>query len=202
MKICLSLDDFSAVNHRMDLLSKLKFIYPNFKVSLFTVPIDTPQDWGMYQIRKENLAMIKDNLDWIQIIPHGLYHNHGREMQINYEEFKKVIPRIEEAFNKDGLPFEKGFKAPHWRWTEGVVQVLDELGWWGAIDPRQKMPCPKKFYKFTHTLDNFPLNEEVLKLHGHIYGTKNDLGECSRSLLPYKFKEATWHYVTEFLQTK
>jgi MoxR-like ATPase len=53
MKVCLTLDDFSIVNNRLDVLLKLKKHFPDFKVSLFTVPKDEKQDWGAYQIRRE-----------------------------------------------------------------------------------------------------------------------------------------------------
>lgn len=203
MKIVLSIDDFSVVNNRLDLLLKLKEIYPGFKVSLFTVPIDVKTDWGTYQIVDDLLQEVKKHLNWIQIIPHGLTHN-GREMKhMSYEDMKKTIPLIEAAFKNDGLPFEKGFKAPHWSVSDGVVKALEEAGWWLAVDPRQpQMPLTKKFYRYTQSIDQvLDLNADVLKLHSHIFGTKNDLGKCFDNLLKIP-KEATWHFATEFLEEK
>ncbi|MDP1729043.1 MAG: hypothetical protein Q8L27_02460 [archaeon] len=171
MKICLDLHDFSVVNNRLDLLLKLKEIYPGFKISLFTVPIDERMDWGPYIIRPDLLKLVKENLDWIQIIPHGLNHNSNREMlKYNYEEFRyKVIPAIKEAFDKDGLPFVKGFCAPHWRWNKYVVKALDDEGWFGSIDPRQpNMLSTKKFFRYSHPIDEPLTNANVLKLHGHV----------------------------------
>lgn len=200
MKIALDLHDFSVVENRLDLLLKLKELYPDFKVSLFTVPIDKKKDWGSYLVRRENLAKIKANLDWMQIIPHGLYHDSNQEMMVGYEVFKHdILPKIEEAFQTDGLPYEKGFCAPHWRWTEEVVKVLDEFGWWGAIDPRQNKPCPKRFYAYSHKLDE-PLEGELLKIHGHIYGTKNDIGLNFNKLT--NLKDVEWHYITDFIENK
>jgi len=203
MKIVLSLDDFSVVNNRLLWLLKLKEHFPGFKVSLFTVPIDEPQDWGPYLERNEFLKVIKENLDWMQIIPHG-YNHRGSEMRnAEWRYFKEVtVPAIEEAFKKDGLPYEKGFKAPHWRWSDGVVQALDEMGWWGAIDPRQpNMAKPKRFYCHDYAIDDFnPESHDILKLHGHVYGTRNDLAKCFDNLLKIP-KDAEWHFVTDFLET-
>lgn len=199
--ICLDLHDFSIAHPRLDVLFKLKEHFPKFKVSLFTIPIDEKKDWGPSLIRDENLKLIK-TLDWIQIIPHGYTHNSNKEMMLNYEQFKNLLPKIEEVFKQDGLLYEKGFCAPHWRWTEGVVQVLDELGWWGAIDQRQNKPCPKRFYAYSHKLDE-PFWEAIgdLKLHGHIYGTKNDIGLCFNNLLRLH-RDTDWRFATDFLEIK
>ena len=203
MKVCLDLHDFSVVNSRLDLLLKLKDHFPTFKVSLFTVPVDRADTWGIYTIRGEILNKIKENLDWIQIIPHGYDHKRSEVRDCGYDQFRLLLKYIEESFEKDGLPFEKGFCAPHWRWNEDVVRVLDEDGWWGAVDPRQpNMPTTKIFYRYSYTIDNIPLitlNYRRLKLHGHIYGTKNDLGRCMDNLLKFP-SDTEWCFVTEFLE--
>jgi hypothetical protein len=187
----------------MDLLLKLKEHFPSFKVSLFTVPIDEKKDWGPYTLREDYLKLIKENLDWMQIIPHGYIHNGSEMKRMEYGEFKHIVlPAIMDAFKKDGLPYEHGFKPPHWRWNEGVVRALDEIGWWGAVDPRQpRMECPKKFYKHNCSIDDIDYSLDILKLHGHVYGTRNDLGKCFDNLLKIP-KSATWHFVTEFLEDK
>lgn len=202
MKVCLDLHDFSAVNNRLELLLKLKEHFPGFKVSLFTVPFDISADWGAFCIRKDILKEIRNHLNWIQIIPHGL--NHNKELEFcDYRTFKdKIMPSIKEAFDKDGLPFVRGFCAPHWKWSEGVVRALDEEGWWGALDRNQpKMLSTKKFYRFSYCLHE-PYHEsgsEVLKLHGHVYGLRNDLGRCFDGLLKLP-QSAEWHFVTDFLE--
>lgn len=201
-KVALSLDDFSVVNNRLDLLFKLKEHFPNFKVSLFTVPIDEKKDWGPYTMRREFLKIIKENLDWMQLIPHGLTHEGSEMRNADWRYFKEVtIPAIEEAFQRDGLPFEEGFKAPHWRWSSGVVQALDELGWWGAIDNRQpEMQRTKKFYCYSHGIDEpFWTASRDVQLHGHIYGQRNDLGVCFDNLLKLP-QDIEWCYVTDFLE--
>jgi len=204
MKIVLGIDDFSVVNNRFLWLLALRDHFVNFKISLFTVPIDEKKDWGPYQIRDEYLKEIKNNLDWIELIPHGLYHNSGQEMaRTTRKEFKDVLSKVEVAFERDELSYIKGFKAPHWRWNEDVVKVLDEEGWWGAIDRDKKMPCPKKFYQYNYLLNEpfWESKEEVLKLHGHIYGTKNDIGRCFENLLKLP-RNTEWHFVTDFLEDK
>jgi hypothetical protein len=200
IKVALDLHDFSIVNNRLELLLKLKEKYPNFKVSLFTVPFDSKEDWGPWLLRDKYLKEIKDNLDWIQIIPHGLYHN-GREVsRWDYKYTKNIaIPKILVEFNSLGIPIEKGFCAPHWKWNKDVVKALDELGWWGAIWGNESIPCTKRFYKASTRIDEeFSLDND-LKLHGHIYGTKNDLGICLENLMRLP-SDTEWYFVTDFLE--
>jgi len=202
MSICLDLHDFSVVNNRLELLFKLKEHFPNFKVSLFTVPIDKSSDWGPYLIRGDIITYIRE-LDWIQLVPHGLTHEGSELRKCDYERFKyEILPAVRETFEVNGLTYVRGFCAPHWKWTDGVVKVLDEEGWFGAVDRDKEMPCPKIFYKY-----NFLLNEPFwehdgdLKLHGHIYGTKNDVGLCFNNLMKLPL-DTEWHFVTDFLETK
>lgn len=202
MKVVLNLDDFTPVQNRFDLLYRLKDYFPDFKVSMFTIPIDKKMDYGPYCIRPQLLEEVKRNLDWLQIIPHGLTHSSSWELrEMSYEDFKfKTLPSVIRSFELDGLPFVKGFKAPHWKWSEGVVKVLDEEGWWGAVLREGGMPTPKRSYVYTHLL-NEPFWEsdvEVLKLHGHMYGTKNDLGLCFDNLLKLP-RETQFSYVTDFI---
>jgi len=42
-------------------------------------------------------------------------------------------------------------------------------------------------------------NLELLKLHGHIYGTKNDVGRCIDSLLRLPL-DTEWVFATECLE--
>lgn len=203
MRVCLNLDDFNVVHNRFDLLLKLKEHFPNFKISMFTIASEPKMDWGPNTIRKEYLERVKENLDWIQIIPHSLVHERKEVKGMGYDQFKKHLGRIEEAFKKDGLPYVKGFKAPHWSWNKDVVRVLDDLGWWGAVlrDDFAPMPTPKRFYKFTHLLNEpFPIDTPILKLHGHLYGTKNDIGRCYENLLKLP-RDTVFEYITEHIET-
>lgn len=194
----LDLHDWSVVNNRMDLLCKLKDYFPDFKVSLFTVPFDAPSDWGAYQSRKEILKEVKE-LDWLQFIPHGYFHTRNEMRNADYRYFKEVIlPVIKMAFEKDGLKYEKGFCAPHWKWSDGVVKALDEEGWWGAVDPRQPMmKRTKRYYIYDDAINDFKYGT---KLHGHIYGTKNDLGLCMDNLMKLP-RETKWEFITNYIQT-
>jgi len=202
MRACLDLHDFSIVNNRLLWLLSIKDYFTNFKVSLFTVPFDKKTDWGPYLLKDDFLPEIKKNLNWLQIIPHGYTHEGSELINCGYEMFKTYLKEIEGKFKEDGLPFINGFCAPHWRWSNDVVKALDELGWWGAVDRDKEMPYTKRFYKYNFLLNEpFWESKEDLKLHGHIYGTKNDLGKCFDNLLKLP-KDTEWVFVTDFLEDR
>ena len=203
--VCLDLHDFTPVCNRFDVLLKLKKHFPDFKVSLLAIPYDEKRDYGPTLIRRQLLKEVKKNLSWIQLIPHGLVHSSSDEFRtMSYEQFKnEVLPKIKKGFEDDGLPYENGFGAPHWNWSPGVVKALDEIGWFGMVR-REKdiMLRTKRFYQYTHLL-NEPFWESdlpVLKLHGHVYGTRNDVGDCLENLLKLP-KDTKFTYATEHIET-
>lgn len=204
--ICLDFDDFSVLNNRLDLLLKLKESYPKLKVTLFTIPFDFvyEKDVSGRIMRDDTLKAIKKNLDWMQIVPHGLVHMPREFEKCDYKTMKKyVLPSIDECFKRDGLPYEKGFKAPQWLWNKDVIKVLDEEGWWGAIDKDNVAEKTKKYYQYSHGVDApFSLStSNVLKLHGHITpDNKNYIEKC----LPNLFRmpeDAEFRFASEMLET-
>lgn len=206
MKVSLDLHDFSVLNNRMDLLLKIKEHYPGFKVSLFAIPFDAQLETKETNklFRDKALKLIKENLDWMQLIPHGLTHM-SREMEnIDYYGFRDLIlPSIDEAFKKDGLPYEKGFCAPYWLWNKGVIRALDESGWWGAIDRNQPdMDRTERTYTYSHSLEErfWESNLDTLKLHGHVdQVSANDLEVCLLNIFKLPV-DAEWHFVTDFIE--
>lgn len=199
VKVSLDLHDFSVANNRLDLLWKFKGYFPNFKVSLFTVPFDIKNEKGQKD-RKETLRKIHDCLGWIQIIPHGLTHNSSEARHWDYDHFiNTVVPSIKVNFERDELPFVEGFCAPHWDWNKDVVRALDDLGWWGAITPKRKMLSTKKFYQYTDTIDNIVM-KDVIKLHGHLNGTSFDDLEKNFLNVYNLPKDVEWHFITDFIE--
>jgi hypothetical protein len=201
----LDLDDFSVLNNRLDLLLRLKESYPKLKVSLFTIPYDLvyEKDVSARLLRDKTLEKIKENLEWLEIIPHGLLHMPREFEKCTYETMKNYIfGAIDEAFKKDGLPYVKGFKAPYWLWNEGVVKALDEEGWWGAINRDTDMITPKKYFKYSHKI-NEPFSKtvgvDVIKLHGHITPHDNNIERCFFNLFKMDPK-AEFKFASELLE--
>ncbi len=203
--VALSVDDFSVLNNRMDLLLKIKEHYPNFKISLFTIPYDAKLEMNESNklFREKALKLIKENLDWMQLIPHGLTHMQREMETVDYYGFRDlVLPAIDEAFKKDGLPYEKGFKAPYWLWNKGVIRALNESGWWGATDRNQPdMDKADKNYVYSHSLEEsfWESTLDTLKLHGHVDGVSaNDLEFCFLNIFKLPV-DTEWHFVTDYI---
>jgi len=204
--VSLDIHDFSVLNNKLDLLLEIKDRYPTFKVSMFTIPFDYTFEKSVQRIYRDmELKRIKENLDWIQIIPHGVTHMPREFENCDRHSMKMIIDNMHEIFDKDGIPFEKGFCAPFWLWNQEVVTVLNEYGWWGAIDRNQKdMICPKKFYKYNYSIDEEFWNspDDVLKLHGHMdLPSANNLNDCLVNILKLP-SDVEWHYVTDFLEER
>jgi predicted deacetylase len=150
---------------------------------MFTIPCDVAyeQDVSARIMRESTLKEVKKQLDWIEIIPHGLVHMPREFEKCDYDTMKLSMKAIDEAFKKDDLPYVKGFKAPFWLWNEQVVKALDDEGWWGAVDRDGKSPVPKKYYVFNYKIDEpffLAKNIELMKLHGHITPEKNNIERC------------------------
>jgi len=205
--ICLDFDDFSVLNNHMDLLLRLKESYPKLKVSLFTIPFDATYESNatIRIMRKDMLRLIKKNLNWIELIPHGLTHMQDEFKHCTYKLMKnKVLPAIDDCFKKDGLPYVKGFKAPFWEWNKNVVKVLDDEGWWGAVNRQGRDPLtPKKFYVYSHSIGEpfWESTYDTWKLHGHISGgIDNAIDSC----FPLLFKmpaDAEFRFASELVET-
>lgn len=203
MKIILDLDDYSVLRNRWDLMLQLKEHYPKLKLSLFTIPYDYEYE-GVHQfriMREEKLNLLKENLDWIQIIPHGVTHMPREFEKADRVAVKLALKAIDDAFTKDGIPYVKGFKAPFWLWNQDVCDVLDQAGWFGATDRNQpEMKATKKNYVYNWDIkDPFPKNVDVVKGHGHMTPpSANNLEQCFTNLLKMP-TDAEFGFVTDEL---
>lgn len=204
MRASLDLHDFSILNNKLDILLLIKEHLPNFKVSLFAIPFDLIPETSVSGrvIRARELEKIKDNLDWLQIIPHGMMHAPREFERADRETMELYLKAVDGVFNKDGLPYEKGFCAPYWLWNQEVIDVLNENGWWGAVDRNQPdMLRPKRFYQYTHSLEEhfWDSQSEVLNLHGHMdLPSANALTETYLNLLKLP-SDTEFSFVTDFI---
>ncbi len=204
MNVSIDLHDFSVLRNRMDILLQIKEHFPEFKVSLFTIPYDYEFEMSQQKLYREKaLQTIHENLDWLQIIPHGLLHIPNEFEKCDRWTMKMALESIDEMFTKDGLPYEKGFCAPYWLWNKDVTDVLDENGWWGAVDRNQPdMVKPKRFYKYSHSLDEpfYEAKTDTLKLHGHMgLPSSNGIDQWYTKILKLP-TDTKWHFVTDFIE--
>lgn len=203
MKISLDIDDPCLLNFGWEWWLQLREHYPTLKLSVFYIPFDPLSETSQLRLERESaVKKLKDNLDWIKLYPHGLTHMPRELMNCDYYTMRDlVLPSIKEVFEKDDLPYEKGFKAPYWLWTEGVVRALDEDGWWGAIDRNQpEMLKTKKTYTYSHSIDEVIPQEGDMQLHGHLDGnSSNDIEKCFLNLMKMP-QDAEFVFIDEFVK--
>lgn len=171
--VVLDIDDFSLEVNGFDYLFKLKALYPKLKVSLFTIPFDYEHYKSMFDYQREEIiAILKKNSDWIEIIPHGLTHKQSEFLTANYNAVKVALHAVDEIFKKQGLKYVKGFKAPFWEYSQAVIDVLDEMGWFMAVDRNHPHHGKtKKYYEYTHGIDEQfwkYTDMPVWRLHAHM----------------------------------
>lgn len=205
--VSIDLDDFSIYQNGLDYLLQLKEHYPGLKVSMFTIPVHYEYETeATLNIRRSTeLEKVKKNLDWIQIIPHGLIHMPHEFEKADKQAMEMALKAIDEVFTKDGLPYEKGFKAPYWLWNKEVLEVLNKHNWWGAVDRNNsKMLRPDRYYQYTHSLEEpfWLSNNETINIHGHMTGPSvNNLYDCFMNLMRLP-TDVNFEYVTEFIKEK
>jgi len=205
-KIVIDLDDFSLLNNDFDLLLKLKEHYPKLKVSLFMIPFHAEYEISSAHIFRESaLKKLHENLDWLQIIPHGLTHIEKEFEKADKESMRLAMRAIDKIWAEQQIPYVKGFKAPQWLWNKDVVDVLDKEGWFGAVDRNQPdMLKTKKFYEYNYSLSEpfYYSDLDVLKLHGHInLELDNDFSKCFLNLMKLP-EDSEFCFVTDFLEDR
>jgi hypothetical protein len=137
--VIFDLDDFSidsdgnAMNH----LIEMKAIYPNFKVTLFTIL----GRWMDLDILKQIAKF-----DWIELAAHGYEHfTNGEVLEWDKKRWYDVLNMYEEV----GV-FSPIFKAPNWEMSKLGYEVLKDMGWGVAIRQSQLNEVPEgmKYYSF------------------------------------------------------
>lgn len=206
MKVSLDIHDASLYAMNWDYFQRLKERYPKMKLSLFFIPWDHEFEKSLMRLGKvELIEKFKENLDWIRLYPHGLTHFAREFEKADRQAMEYSLKAIDEIMKSVGLPYQKGFCAPFWLWNQEVVDVLDEQGWWGAVDRNQpEMVRPKRFYQYSHSI-NEPYHTDkakVWKLHGHMsLPSPNSIDMCLFNLLQIP-NDAQWHFIDDFVEEK
>jgi len=206
MKIILDIDDLSPSMPNVDLILKLKEHYPKLKITAFTIPADTrtfndsrdKEDFS--KVYDQWAAILKEN-PWIEIAPHGFFHNAG-EMLCDEEKAKQIILAGENLFKHYEIPFVKIFKAPKWQMSPAAYTVLRDMGYMVAID-RNNPIVPitgLKTYKYSWSFEEpFPKNEKIVKGHGHMVGMENAIDFSFTNLLNMP-DDAEFLTVSEYME--
>lgn len=122
-------DDFHEKNTDMEYLAKIKESLPNFKITLFTIVGLCSADF---------IKKIKDEYDWIDLVPHGWLHRDLECQYWSYDEMINYLDRIEH------LEMTKGFRAPGWGISKDCYKALKDKGYWIAEHEKNRS-IPEKY---------------------------------------------------------
>jgi len=149
--VIFDLDDAAvdSESNAMSHLIEMKAMYPNFKVSLFTIL----GRWLDLEILKQI-----SKFDWIELLAHGYEHFTNDEvMEWNKKKWYDILNMYEDT----GI-FKPIFKAPNWEMSPLGYQVLKDMDWAIAIRQSQlgEVPQGGKYYSF---------EGNPLSVHGHTW---------------------------------
>lgn len=185
IRAVVDIDDFGPGTALENLL-KIKEHYPKFKVTALMIPGNISLFTGDLTMDKykEWAAIVKENLDWIEICPHGFGHIKGEMLLASKKEAKMLIKAAENMLKYLGLPFTKVWKSPYWQTSEAAYKVLRDMGYTVMVDRNQPRPEIKdlKTYFYNWSIDEPMPKGSLIKAHGHFYGTNNDIALCMPNL--------------------
>lgn len=95
----------------------LKGKFPSFKITFFTIPGRSTQDW----------MLRLSNIPWIELAMHG--YNHDEEEEVTDGQLKEW-----------GLFFPKIYKGPNWKVTKKEKGLLKQQGYFLVTKSWLKLP--------------------------------------------------------------
>ena len=195
MTITLDFDDFNPLNHRLDILRKLRDRYPDFKVTMFTVPWDIRynSDKGGAPISSDDYSEwrnivkhgIKDG--WLEIAIHGLTHAPREFEDMDAKQAGGRIDFAEHFMNDAGFKYVKLFKAPQWLLSEEAKEVIEKRGYKVMEDG----------YYSWNVKDEFPVELNNVIGHGHVQDVCDNGLEESLLRLVQIPDDYEWKFLSE-----
>jgi len=163
----------------LDEILALKEIYPDLKITCFTIPL--PLDSYCYKVNRnfEPDYTYKDwieqinSYEWMEIGLHGLCHQ-KKEMVLSYEEAKKLVKNSEKIFDDIGLKYKKIFAAPYWQYSHDALKALRDMDYVVVLRKKQRVPRGLNIYihSWSFNQKQLPLSD-VIRAHGHLSETNN-----------------------------
>lgn len=167
MRVAIEYDDFGPVNSNFGILENFKEHYPNFKVTLFTVPWDVRFGRSFQESAPITLEKFKpfvdavNSCDWIEIALHGLSHAPLEFAELSYDAAIKRLVIGMKMFENVGIKnFTKIFKAPQWEISEEAEQAAKDMGFLVLHD---------QYYNWNLASDRpNEGSQEPFIMHGHV----------------------------------
>ena len=184
MKVCVALDDFSEeimTDSEWSCLFKLKDIYPQLRVTMFTIPEQCSDEW---------LQEIRELYPWIEHAVHGTDHKF----------VKSQIP--------DGLleGFTDWYKAPRWELTHDEYLKLRNIGYKVATNKTNDFKGEYVYDEGKTVIKDicYELPDGIFSWHGHVQSqakrnkvNPNGLPDVIKLFLSTIPKDAEFVWVSE-----
>lgn len=210
MKIALDYDDFSPLNHRFDLLDKLRERYEGFKVTMFTIPWDirfNPDGKGTPitdRLYAPWVDRVKEAVEqgWMEIALHGLDHAPQEFENLTYQQAKNRVIVGEKMFANVGIPVIKLFKAPQWLLSDSGKKAIEDLGY---------TVCEDGYYNWNLRDELASWHDEIqaggdrknkaVVAHGHVQDEPSTMNGMDQTLLNLSDvpQDAEWVFLRETL---
>jgi hypothetical protein len=201
MKVAIEYDDFSAVNHNLVVLERMKEHLPNLKVTLFTVPFEIRfcsnlQDSAPLVLPKfKPFVKAINSLDWIEIALHGLTHAPMEFAELSYEGAMKRITVGMKMFENAGITnFAKIFKAPQWALSREAKRAAQDMGFVVLED---------NYYNWNLANDEPNADaKEPFIMHGHVQETMGNGMEESMHRVLRLSPDTEFLFLSDIFKTK
>jgi len=151
-KVIMDFDDLCDAYDPFNMLCTLKENDPEFKVTLFTIPM---------RCSKQLLKKYDKEKEWIELAMHGWWHTYGETLSWTKEEALDKM-RISMDMGIDG----KGFKAAKWVIDPIVYEAAKELGWYVADHKTNRYRIPSEGERI-YISDLRLRDGKERRLHGH-----------------------------------
>ena len=195
VKVVIDFDDFcpAFVNgETWEMLRTLKKIYPDFKVTMFTIPWKCSGNW---------LSNVVYNYPWIEMALHGTNHKDPNEWEdvCTMNNLLTIYHRYEWAY-------VKGFKAPWWKISEKVYDRFRELGFWVATNIQNDFAgdYARLNYKYDAGDEIVPemhyFGNGYGRWHGHIQPCYNGLPSRFEELCELWPKDTRFQFISEVVK--
>lgn len=199
MTISVDFDDFSPLNHRFDMLAKLRERYKDFKVTMFTIPweIRLNPDGKGTPITDEKYMMwchaVKKGVEdgWLEVAIHGLTHKPLEFSQLSYQKAKDRVTVSMKMFENTQIPYVKMFKAPNWAISDGAKLAMKDLD----------IKVIEDGYYNWNLKDDMPDGEKLIA-HGHVQDEPSTMNGIEQSYMRLSKvpPDAKWIFLSEALK--
>jgi len=199
-EVILDLDDFQC-DVNMEELFIMKEHYPDFKVSLFTIPLHKGLLTGKVEIEKVmEWAKMINGYDWIEVCVHGFAH-FNKEMEVDKKTAEKLISGSEKMLDRIGLKYKKIWKSPYWQASNEAYQVLRDNGYTVATNKDIDRPDIEgmKQYRFNWSIDQLMPIKKILKGHGHLTTMDNSITKCVSNLMNLP-TDTKWLTISDYIK--